>query len=266
MRTVSLGERLDTDLGDPDTIKTSPNEIKRCQSIIINDDQHRGSWTKIRETSSMLRSCSQWIQQCAREVFIPHGIENRATRYRKLTEKGLAYNKESLRERRSKINSRLIRKYSTIENLLFSSKNIIAVKEEMKVFNELFKMLLNAHQEYNQLLGEGERGRDDDWFDHVDTQVYSFKRKVHCSLREAAQRVKSSKCLSRSSTGVSDKGSGNSKKSKDSHESRSSRGSRATRSSKSSKDRETEEKMKIAELIAKAELLQQKQMIQNETG
>ena len=135
----------------------------------------------------------------------------------------------------------------------------------MKIFNDLLKMLLDTHQEYNRLLGEDERGRDDDWFDHVGTQVCSFKRKVHCSLREAAERVKSSKCLSRSSTGVSDKGSGNSKKSKDSHESRSSRASRATRSSKSSEDWETEEKMKIAELIAEAELLQQKQMIQNET-
>ena len=55
-----------------------------------------------------------------------------------------------------------------------------------------------------------------------------------------------------------------SKKSKDSHDSRSSRVSRETRSSKSSGYREIEEKMKLAELIAKAELLQQKQMIQNE--
>ena len=56
----------------------------------------------------------------------------------------------------------------------------------------------------------------------------------------------------------------NSKKSKDSHESRSSRASREAKSLKSSTDREIEEKMKVAELIAEAELLQQKQMIQNE--
>ena len=77
---------------------------------------------------------------------------------------------------------------------MFSSKKIIAVEEEMKQFNDLFKMLLDAHQEYNQLLGDDERGRGDDWFDDVDTQVCSFKRKVHCWLREAAQRAKSSKC------------------------------------------------------------------------
>ena len=70
----------------------------------------------------------------------------------------------------------------------------------------------DAHQDYNQLLGDDERGRDDDWFDDVDTQVCSFKRKVRCWIREAAQRAKSSKCSSRSSR--SDRGSMNSKKSK----------------------------------------------------
>ena len=100
--------------------------------------------------------------------------------------------------------------------------------------------------------------RDDDWFDDVETQVYSFKRKVHCWLRKDAQRDKSSMCSSRSSRSVSDKGSMNSKKSKDSNESRGSRSSRAsreTRSSKSSKGREKEEKKKVAKSIAKAELL-----------
>ena len=74
----------------------------------------------------------------------------------------------------------MIRKYRTIEDLLFSSKNIIAVEEEMKQFNDLFKMLLDAYKEFNQLLGDDQRGRDDNWFDDVDTKVCSFKRKVHC--------------------------------------------------------------------------------------
>ena len=45
----------------------------------------------------------------------------------------------------------------------------------------------------------------------------------------------------------------------------SARASRGTSLFKSSKDREIEEKMKVAELIAEAELLQQKKIIQNET-
>ena len=115
--------------------------------------------------------CSQWVEQSAREDVIQQGNIGRATRSRNFTEKGLAYKKETLRERRRKINGRLIRKYSTIEDLLFFSKNIIAVEEEMKQFSDLFKMLLDAHQEFNQLLGDDERGRDEDWFDDVDTQV-----------------------------------------------------------------------------------------------
>ena len=92
-------------------------------------------------------------------------------------------------------------------------------------------MLLDAHQEYNQLLGDNERDRDDDWFDDVDTQVCSFKRNVHCWLREAAQKAKSSQCSSKSSRSTSDKGSVNSKKSKGSHGSRSSNASKETRPS-----------------------------------
>ena len=88
-------------------------------------------------------------------------------------------------------------------------------------------MLLDAHLEYNQLLGDDERDRDDDWFDDADTQVCSFKIKRHCWLREAAQRARSSKCSSRRSRSVSDKGS-----MKNSPDSRSSRAPRETRSSK----------------------------------
>ena len=139
-------------------------------------------------------SCSQWVEQSAREVLIQHGSEDRAT--------------------------------STIEDLLFSSKSIIVVEKQLRQFNDLFKMLLDAHQEYYQLLGNDERGKDDDWSDDVDTQVRSFERKVHCWLRETAQRAKSSKCSSRSNTSVCDKGSMNSKKSKDPHESRASRETR----------------------------------------
>ena len=133
-------------------------------------------------------SCSQWVEQSAWEDVMRQGNIGRATRSRNLTEKGLAYKKETLTERRRKINGRLIRKYRAFEDLLFSSENIIAVEEEMKQFNDLFKMLLDAYQDYNQLLRDDERARDDDWFDDVDTQVCFFKRKVDCWLREAAQR------------------------------------------------------------------------------
>ena len=153
---------MDTDLGEADTDKRNPNGITRCQSITVNEDQHRETWTKIRETSSVPgdSSCSQWVEQSAThstmqppEDVMRQGNIGRATRSRNLTEKGLAYKKETLRERRRKINGRLIRKYRAIEDLLFSSKNITAVEEEMKQFIDLFKMLLDVHQEFNQFVG-----------------------------------------------------------------------------------------------------------------
>ena len=78
--------------------------------------------------------CSQWVEQSAREDIIQHGNRGRATRSTNLTEKSLAYKKETLRETRRKINGRLIRKYSNIEDLLlFSSKNIIPGDEAIQL-------------------------------------------------------------------------------------------------------------------------------------
>ena len=56
----------------------------------------------------------------------------------------------------------MIRKYGTIENLLSSSANKIAVEEEMNHFNGLLKMLIDVHHDYNQLLDDDERVKDDD--------------------------------------------------------------------------------------------------------
>ena len=47
-------------------------------------------------------SCSQWVEQSAREVVISHGSGCRATRSGNLIEKGLTYKKETFREREEK--------------------------------------------------------------------------------------------------------------------------------------------------------------------
>ena len=66
---------------------------------------------------------------------------------------------QTLKERRRKINGRLIRKYSTIEDLLFSSRNAVIVEEQ---FNDLFKMVLSVHKEWNGLVQDEERQEDDE--------------------------------------------------------------------------------------------------------
>ena len=77
----------------------------------------------------------------------------------------------TLKERRGKINAQLQRKCSTIEDLLFSTRNLVAVEEELAQFNDLFKMFLGILEEYNALLEDEERAVDDDWFDDIDNQV-----------------------------------------------------------------------------------------------
>ena len=102
-----------------------------------------------------------------------------------------------MKERREKINGRMMRKSSIIENLLLSNKNRIAV--ELAQFNNPFKMLLNIHKEYSQVLDDDERAGQDDWFDDLDNKVRTFKRKIHNWLRSAETESRSSKGSSRSS-------------------------------------------------------------------
>ena len=39
-------------------------------------------------------------------------------------------------------------------------------------------MLLIAHEEYNALLEDETRDKEDEWFDEIDNQVFSFMRKI----------------------------------------------------------------------------------------
>ena len=258
---MSLCEGLDdVNLLDSAADKLNQNVILRYQSMIINDEQHLINDDQGREIHSVPdeSTCSKWIEQSRREAAISDNCQEGFTRSRKMTMKGLLQKRNTLRERRRKINSRLIRKYGTIEDLLCSSTNKVAVEEEMNQFNDLLKMLIDVRQDYNQLLDDNEREKDD-WFDEIDTQACSFKRKVHCWLRETAQKT-NSKPSSRSSKSISDKGSGNPRISKSSHRLRSSK------DTGSSKEKEIGEWGKLAELMAEALLLQEKQMIQNEAA
>ena len=85
-----------------------------------------------------------------------------------MTETGKSFRLSTLKERREKINAWLQRKNSLIVDLLFPTRNLVAVEEELAQFNDLFKMLLSMHEEYNALLEDEERAVEDDWFDDLD--------------------------------------------------------------------------------------------------
>ena len=142
---MSIAEGLNENLEEQDAEKTQD----AFPSLQYTPDNRR--------TNSLpgISTCSRWIEQNA----ITYEADGtRSSRPRNLTEKG-AQKLQTLKERRRKINGRLIRKYSTIEDLLFSSRNAVIVKEQ---FNDLFKMVLSVHKEWNGLVQDEKRQEDDE--------------------------------------------------------------------------------------------------------
>ena len=138
--------------------------------------------------------------------------------------------------------------------LQLKTYSTLAVQEEMGQFKDLFKKLLSAHEEYNTLLEDEVRVKEDEWFDEIDNQVFSFKRKITCWVNNAVEenKTKNSSRSSRSSASKTSKGSKTSKE------------SRFSRGSKSSKEKELEDKIRASKLVAEAELLEQKQIFECE--
>ena len=120
-------------------------------------------------------------------------------RLRKLTEKGREYRLSTLENKRAKLVSRLLRKSSEIDDLMYSYQNSITVKEELAQLNSMFKMLVDIHEEFEQIEKEY---TDDIWFDDIDQKVFSFTHKVHNWLKEEKKEHKrdhSSRSSTRSS-------------------------------------------------------------------
>ena len=170
-----------------------------------------------------------------------------------MAKKGKSFRLSTLKERRQKINAWLQRKISTIEDLLLSTRNLVAVEEEIAQFNDLFKMLLGIHEEYNALLEDEERAVDDDWFDDLDNRVRALKRKTLNWLNRAREEQQSSRHSSRS---IRSPSSIHSKKRSE---------SKGSKISKASKEKEVEDRVKMAERLAEAPYVGQRQQIKNQT-
>ena len=162
-----------------------------------------------------ISSCSKWIEQKSITYEV---VWTRRRRPRNLTEKGVAHKLQTLKEKRRKINGRLIRQCSKSEDLLFSSQKTVISEEELGQFNELFKMLLSVHEECNGLHDE-DRQQDKEWVDEIDVQAFSFKRKIHAWLREVSEKKLSSRSSPKGSRSISSR-SGRSKSLKSSKFSR----------------------------------------------
>ena len=78
-------------------------------------------------------------------------IERKTKRQVKLTERGKEYKMALLEKRRSKLISKVIRKPREIDDLMYSFQNGITVKEELQQLNDIFKMLVEIHEELENI-------------------------------------------------------------------------------------------------------------------
>ena len=225
---------------DIDQQTEGESRIYQWRSMALNQEE-TGPSNGNRDTASLLGD-QTWSK---RDQADENEVNDVSTRRRKLTEKGRTYIATLLKERREKINGRMMRKCSIIEDLLLSNKNRITVEEELDHFNDLFKMLLKIHEEYSQVLVDDKRAGEEDWFDDLDKKVCAFKRKILNSLRSTETERRSSKGSSRSCESGRSKSSGSSRK------------------SHSSRSRELEEKARIAELMAEVDYIKQRQYAEN---
>ena len=71
---------------------------------------------------------------------------------------------------------------------MFSFQNGIAVTEELQQLNDMFKMLVEFHEE---LENNNEPYTDELWFEDINHKVFSFKRNISNSLKEVERQNKS---------------------------------------------------------------------------
>ena len=102
----------------------------------------------------------------------------------------MEYRRNTLEERRGKLNSRLLRKSSAIDALLYSFQHMNTVREELRLFDDQFMMILKVHEEYPQLIEDKVKQEGDEvWCDQLDENVCTFKHKVHNWLKQGEKSL-----------------------------------------------------------------------------
>ena len=74
--------------------------------------------------------------------------------------------------------SRVIRKSSVVDDLAYSFQKGITVEEELQQLNNVFKMLVDIHEELDSI---DDQYIDELWFEDIDQKLFSFMRKIHKS-------------------------------------------------------------------------------------
>ena len=174
-------------------------------------------------------------------------------RNKQLTEKMREFQLDELERKWSNLHRKMIRKTNTVEDMLYLFKNTEAVREQLHQFDYIFRMMLDVQKSYNSLLTPAEQQRDEDWFDDLDHNVCSFKQNVNSWIKDA-EAVTQAQLTSKQSVST-----------KASSQSRSPRRPSSKASSRSSREaRALEERINMAELMAKAEYMEKKKSLEFE--
>ena len=189
--------------------------------------------------SNQAKDVLKQLEVCAAH---PEEAGNMNKRQRKITNNGREYRKQILDKKRTNLVSRIIRISSEIDVLLYSHQNGVTVKKQLAQLSDIFKLIEDINQEMIEL---DDNYTEELWFTDIDEKVFSFKHKIHNSLREGDEMQRTEK-KSRSSCSRSTS-------SKTSSRSSSSKSSRL-----SNKERAIEEKVRLADLQAEATFMQKK--------
>ena len=95
------------------------------------------------------------------------GLGELGGRKTKPTPGWIACQLEELEKKCSRLNKKMIRKSSAAEVMLYSFKNLEAVRHQMQQLDEIFKMMFEVHKEYNSMLQPDAQETDEEWFDDV---------------------------------------------------------------------------------------------------
>ena len=107
---------------------------------------------------------------------------SRTRKTRQLTETGKQCQINLLLDKRAKMVAIFQRKARAIDDLLYSSSNHVAVKEELQQYSDLFKLVSTHHEKHCELLGLADQRNEVAWFDDMDQDVFNFKHKIHSWL------------------------------------------------------------------------------------
>ena len=81
-------------------------------------------------------------------------LVDQGKRRKNLIENDASFKLSTVLSKRNKMNYRLLRQSSAIQDLMYSTKNMVTFQEEIAQTDYIFKQLLLVHQEYHSLLDE----------------------------------------------------------------------------------------------------------------